>query len=370
MKETRLNAIHKELGGKMIEFFDWEMPVEYSGLINEHMAVRTKAGLFDVSHMGEIIVQGKEALDYIQYLTPNDASRLVPTKVQYSALTTPEGTFVDDLLVYCLEQDKYLLVVNAANLDKDFEWIFGHREGFDINIENVSDLHTQIALQGPLSLEILSPLTEVDLEEMKYFWFNWGKIVGEEVLISRTGYTGEDGFEVYTRSTSTEKIWEAIMEEGSIRGLLPVGLGARDTLRLEAKLMLYGNDINDTTTVLEADLRWIIKFKKGDFMGKEVLLKQKEEGIKRKIVGFELIERGIARPHYPVFIGKNKVSEVASGTFSPFLKKAIGLTYLPIEYTEEGTEFDIEIRGKKVKARVVPTPFYKREKKEKVNSKQ
>jgi aminomethyltransferase len=359
MKRTRLNAAHKKLEGKMIEFFGWEMPLEFTGIIEEHLAVRERAGLFDVSHMGEIVISGKQALDLIQYLTPNDASRLVPGKAQYSALTTPKGTFVDDLLVYCLDEEKYLLVPNAANSDKDYEWLLSHQEGFEARVENKSDDYTQLALQGSLALEILEPMTDINLEEMKSFRFDWGKIAEEEVLISRTGYTGEDGFEIYTLSQQPEKIWEAILERGKTYNLLPVGLGARDTLRLEAKLMLYGNDIDETTSVLEAGLGWLVKFKKGDFLGREALLKQKEEGIKRKLVGFELIDKGIARPHHHVFVGENEVSEVTSGSFSPYFKKAIGLTYLPLAYTEVGTEFEIEIRDKR-KARVVPTPFYKR----------
>ena len=344
----------------MIEFFGWEMPVEYSGVIEEHMAVRQKAGLFDVSHMGEIVISGNQALEFVQHLTPNNAARLTPGKAQYSALTMPEGTFVDDLLVYCLSLSEYLLVVNAANLDKDYEWILSHRESFDVQVENKSAEYTQIALQGPRALEIFQPMVRIDLEEMSSFGFNLAKIEEEKVLVSRTGYTGEDGVEIYTLSLQPEKIWDTIMERGKEFGLLPVGLGARDTLRLEANLMLYGNDIDETTTVLEAGLGWLVKFKKGEFLGRDTLLKQKEEGIKRKIVGFELEGRGIARSHYPVFVNGEKVSEVTSGSFSPYLKKAIGLTYLPIEHTEVGTEFEVGIRDNKIKARVVPTPFYKR----------
>jgi aminomethyltransferase len=360
MKRTRLNANHRKLGAKIIEFFGWEMPVEFKGIIEEHLAVRKQAGLFDVSHMGEIVISGKQALDFVQYLTPNDAARLTTDKAQYSALTTPRGTFIDDLLVYCLAEDKYLLVVNAANSDKDYDWILSHKKGFDVEVENKSDDYTQLALQGPNAVEILEPLTEINLEEMKPFRFSWGKVAGIDVLVSRTGYTGEDGFEIYTLSGQPEIIWEAILEKGKDLGLLPVGLGARDTLRLEAKLMLYGNDIDETTTVLEADLGWLIKFKKGDFLGRDALFRQKKEGIKRKIVGFELSEKGIARPHYLVFLEGKKISDVRSGSFSPYLKKSIGLTYLPMDNTEVGTEFEIEIRGKMVKARVVPTPFYKR----------
>lgn len=360
MKKTRLNAYHKNLGAKMIEFIGWEMPVEFSGIINEHLAVREKAGLFDVSHMGEITITGRQALDFIQLLTPNDASRLTPDRAQYSALTTPEGTFIDDLLVYCRNPEEYLLVVNASNSDKDYEWILNHKEGFAVDIQNKSDDYTQLALQGPLAQQILQPLTEITLEEMKSFRSRWGKIAGEDILVSRTGYTGEDGFEIYTLSSKPENIWEAILDQGKGSGLVPVGLGARDTLRLEAKFMLYGNDIDETTTVYEAGLGWLVKFKKGDFLGREALLRQKEEGIKKKLVGFEILEAGIARPHYPVFIQGKKVSEVTSGSYSPYLRKSIGLTYLPIVYTEIGTEFEVGIRDKRAKARVVPTPFYKR----------
>jgi aminomethyltransferase len=362
MNKTRLHACYKKLDAKLVEFFGWEMPIEFSGILTEHMAVRKNAGLFDVSHMGELLVSGKQALDYIQFLTPNNAARLSPGKAQYSALTTPEGTFVDDLLVYCLEEDTFLLVVNAANIDKDFQWVVSHKNGFDVEVINKSENYTQLALQGPKALEILSPLTDsaLDLAGQKSFEFGIGKVAGEEALVSRTGYTGEDGFEIYTLSTDPEKIWDAILEEGKDLGVLPIGLGARDTLRLEANLMLYGNDIDETTTVLEAGLKWLVKFKKGDFLGREALLKQKEEGIKRKIIGFEITGRGIARSHYPVFVEGKKVSDVTSGTYSPYLKKSIGLTYLPIDFTEVGKEFEVVIREKKVGAIVIPTPFYKR----------
>jgi len=360
MKTTRLNAKHRKLGAKMIEFVGWDMPVEYKGIIDEHLAVRTAAGLFDVSHMGEILVTGKGALAFVQHLTPNDASRLAVNQVQYTALTTPQGTFVDDMLVYCLDPERYLLVVNAANTDKDYQWVVSHLPGFNVKAENLSDSYSQLALQGPKAAEILKPLTDVRLEEMKPFWAARGKVAGIDTLVSRTGYTGEDGFEVYTTASNPGVIWDAILESGRSLGIQPIGLGARDTLRLEAKLMLYGNDIDDKTTVLEADLKWIVKFKKGAFLGSDVLLKQSEEGIRRKIVGFDLLDRGIARPHYPVFIGGEKAAEVRSGTFAPFLKKSIGLVYLPVEKTEIGTEFEIGIRDKKVRARVIPTPFYKR----------
>lgn len=364
MKKTRLNAVHKEAGARMVEFAGFEMPIEYKGIIDEHLAVRTKAGLFDVSHMGEIIVEGPEALACLQYLTPNDVAKLSSGKIQYTALTTSQGTFVDDLLIYCLSvPDKYLLVVNAANIDKDFAWVKEKATPFRVKVFNRSDEHSQLALQGPLAREILQPLTDIDLSQMKPFTFAFGQVASIECLVSRTGYTGEDGFEIYTLAENPEVIWKAIMAEGEPKGLLPVGLGARDTLRLEAKLMLYGNDISDKTTVLEADLKWIVKFQKGDFIGKAALEKQEQEGLRRKLIGFEVIDKGIARPHYPVFIKGEQVSEISSGTFAPYLKKAIGLTYLPVEHTEIGTEFEIGVRDRKLKTRVVPTPFYKREKK-------
>jgi len=363
MKKTRFNELHKKLGGKMIEFVGWEMPVEYSGIIPEHMAVRTKAGLFDVSHMGEVLVTGKDALAYVQHLTPNDAGKLAPGQVQYTALMTPESTFVDDMLVYCMGPEEYFLVVNAANDDKDFAWIAGHTKGFAVKVEHQSDVYSQLALQGPLAETILQPLTDIDLAGMKSFHWAKGKVAGKPCLVSRTGYTGEDGFEIYTTDPDPAVIWTTLVDKGGPLGLLPIGLGARDTLRLESKLMLYGNDISDKTTVLEADLKWIVKLQKGDFLGKPVIEKQLAEGLTRKLVGFEMAEPGIARPHYPVYYKGQKVAEVASGTFSPLLRKAIGLVYLPIDGTAVGTEFEIEIRGKKAKARVVPTPFYKRAKK-------
>jgi aminomethyltransferase len=361
MQFTKLHSSHKKLGGKMIEFFGWEMPVEYSGLIDEHMAVRTSAGLFDVSHMGEILISGDQALDFVLYLTPNNVARLTPNKAQYTALTTPQGTFIDDLLVYCLNEQRYLLVVNAANADKDYQWVIDHKDGFNVTVENQSASYTQLAIQGPKALEILQPLTGIELAEMKTFQAAHGSVAEVGALVSRTGYTGEDGFEIYTQSENPEKIWDAILERGKAFGLLPVGLGARDTLRLEATLMLYGNDINDTTTVLEAGLSWLVKFKKGDFLGREALLKQKEEGLQKKLAGFEVLGKGIARPHYPVFVQGEKTSEVTSGTYAPYLKKSIGLAYLPIRFTEIDTVIEIEIRGKRVEAKVVPLPFYKRD---------
>lgn len=364
MKRTRLYSYHREHSTRLIDFFGWEMPVEYSGIVKEHTAVRNKAGLFDVSHMGEITIFGKQALDLVQYLTPNDASRLTRNKAQYSALTTPQGTFVDDLLVYCLDSDHYMLVVNAANSEKDLDWILRYAGDFNVAVTNRSDDYTQLALQGPNSVSILQSLTEIDIENLGSFGVEYGRVASEDAIVSRTGYTGEDGFEIYTLSERPDRIWNALLDAGTDRGTIPVGLGARDTLRLEARLMLYGNDIDETTTVLEAGLGWLIKFKKEDFLGREILLKQKEEGIRRKIVGFEIQGRSIARPHYPVFVKGKKVSKVNSGSFSPTLQKSIGLTYLPIEHSEIGMEFEIEVRGKRISAKVVPTPFYTRQKTE------
>jgi len=361
MKTTRLHDNHTKLNGRMIEFFGWEMPVEYSGIMEEHLAVRNQAGLFDVSHMGEILVTGPQALDTVQHLTPNNAARTNPGKAQYSALTTPEGTFVDDLLVYCLDETHYLLVVNAANTDKDFEWIRTHTEGFEVAVTNVSDQYSQLALQGRKAVDILKALTPADPDELGSFDVVHTEVAGIPSMVSRTGYTGEDGFEIYTRSETPGIIWDALLEKGEGYGLKPIGLGARDTLRLEACLMLYGNDIDETTTVLEAGLRWLVKFKKGDFLGREALLRQKETGLTRKLVGFEVVGRGIARSHYPVSVDGSRVGEVTSGTYSPFLKKSIGLVYLPITANEAGTAIEIEIRGKQVPARVVELPFYRRD---------
>jgi len=361
MKQTRFNVQHRRLGAKMIEFVGWDMPVEYKGIIDEHLACRTAAGLFDVSHMGEIHVAGKDALAFVQRLSPNDASRLSPGMVQYTALLTDRGTYVDDMLVYCLHPEFYLLVVNASNTDKDYAYIVSQKGAFAVSLDNPSDRYSQLALQGRKAVEILQPLTDVPLAGMKSFTAAFGKVVGKDCLVSRTGYTGEDGFEVYTLDPEPGPVWEAILESGKPHGLQPVGLGARDTLRLEAKLPLYGNDIDDTTTPLEADFKWIVKFKKGDFLGRDVLVRQNEEGTARKLVGFEVVDKGIARPHYPVFVGGAAAGQVASGTFSPLLRKSIGLVYLPTALAAVGTEFEIGIRDKRVKARVIPTPFYKRD---------
>lgn len=364
----------------MVDFAGWEMPVQYSGIIEEHIATRTKAGLFDISHMGEIELKGPGALQAIQALTTNDAAKLVPGQVQYSALLYPNGTFVDDITVYKFSNERFLFCVNASNTDKDFEWI---RENVSretqgrasVEVKNISDEVALLALQGPKAVEILQKLTDTDLSTLKSFRFLQKVDIGSKTLrpldllmaqgkfwISRTGYTGEDGFELYTSVEDARNVWNKLLEIGSDYGLKPVGLGARDTLRLEAKLALYGNDIDDRTTPLEADLEWIVKFDKGDFIGKETLLQQKKQGISKKLVGFEMIERGIARSHHKILKNDGEIGEVTSGTYAPYLEKNIGLGYVKMEYSQIGTELDIQIRDKKVRAKVVPTPFYRRKK--------
>lgn len=362
LKKTALNEAHRKSGGRMIDFGGWDMPVQYAGTIEEHMAVRAAVGLFDVSHMGEIEIRGPQALDLIQRLTTNDASKLSDGQAQYSALTYPEGTFVDDILVHRFAPDHYFLCVNASNNDKDFDWIRSHAAGFDAEVTNVSANYTQLAIQGPKALETLQPLTGVDLAAIKYYWFTRGEVDGVPAIIARTGYTGEDGFEIYFGPNESERVWNKVLESGQPRGILPCGLAARNTLRLEARMALYGNDIDNTTTVLEADLGWICKLNKGDFIGRDRLVEQKERGVTRKLIGFEVTGKGVARDHYPIFINDKELGVVTSGSYAPYLKKSIGLGYLPIEHTGVETEFEVDVRGRRLAARVVQTPFYKRSK--------
>lgn len=361
MKKTKFNQAHYALNGKMIDFFGWDLPVQYSGLTAEHLAVRNTGGIFDVSHMGEIFFRGPQALDAIQYITSNNAAKLIPGKIQYSGLVTEKGCFVDDLLVYMINENEYMLVVNAANVEKDYEWMQKKVSHFDVETKNESMEYSQVAIQGPVSGDLLSNFTDTDLNAIHYYNFTRGKVKNIDAIISRTGYTGEYGFEVYIKSEAetASKLFFELCKKGEDYNVIPTGLGARDTLRLEAGMALYGNDIDDSHTVLEANLGWILKFKKGDFIGRDVLLKQKEEGIKRKLVGFELIDRGIARHGYPVYVENKEFETVCSGTFAPYLRKPVGMTYLPINKTDLGTEFQIEIRNKKVTAKVVETPFYK-----------
>ena len=350
----------------MVDFGGWDMPVQYpAGTIEEHLRTRTHAGLFDVSHMGEIDVKGPDAIAFVNRLTSNDVTKLVDGQAQYSALTTPQGTVIDDLLVYRLSSVHLLLVVNASTTEKDWEWITSHKASDLIDLNNVSADYCQLALQGPDAQSILQKLTDLPLGEIKYYHFTHGSVDGVAGIVSRTGYTGEDGFEVYAPADRAEQLWNKILEVGQTgtpTGVLPCGLAARNTLRLEAGMALYGNDIDDTTTLLEANLGWICKLDKGDFTGRESLVRQKEEGVKRKLAGFEVTDRGIARDHQEVLVDGERVGHVTSGSPAPFLKKNIGLAYVPVEHASAGQEIQVDVRGRLVGAQIVKTPFYKRHK--------
>jgi aminomethyltransferase len=358
LKHTPLHSIHTVAGAKLVPFAGWHMPIEYDGVVAEHLAVRNSAGIFDVSHMGEIEIRGKDALALVQKVTTNNVARLAVNQAHYTAIVYPEGTFVDDVLVYRFADDHFFICANASNSDKAFEYIKNHARG-NVSVENTSDRYAQIALQGPKAVSIVQKTTAYDLSSVKYYWFRKIDLEGVPVVAARTGYTGEDGFEIFCPPSKAEQLWNRFLEVGNGQ-LKLAGLGARDTLRLEAKMVLYGNDIDQTTTVLEADLEWIIKWEKGDFIGRSALMKQKQEGIDRKLVGFEVTDRGIARHGHEAYIQGVKAGTVTSGTFAPYLKKAIGLIYLPEENSDVGQEFEIDVRGKKLAARVVPTPFYKR----------
>jgi len=358
LKKTPLNALEKELGGKMVDFGGWELPVQFGGILEEHAAVRERVGIFDVSHMGELTVRGTGALDLLQRATCNDVSKLEDGRAQYNGLLYPTGGFVDDILIYRNSRDGYFVVVNASNSDKDYEWIADLAKGADVEVKNVSADYAQLALQGPNAEALLQPMTDVALAPIKYYRFGTGNVDGAPAIVSRTGYTGEDGFEIYVAPEHGPRIMKKLIDAGAV----PCGLGARDTLRLEAKMALYGNDIDHSTTPIEADLGWIVKTEKGDFMGRDVLEREKAEGPRRKLVGFEMIDRGIGRHGYPIVDGGQEIGVVTSGTHSPTLKKAIGLAYLPLDKSAPGTEFQVLIRGKETRARVVPTPFYKRPK--------
>jgi aminomethyltransferase len=360
LKKTPLNARHRAHGARMVPFAGWDMPVEYSGIVNEHLAVRSKAGLFDVSHMGQIELAGNDALAAVQKVSTRDASKLSVGQAQYSALTTSDGTFVDDLVVYRLAPAHYLLVVNAGNIEKAYRWIADHtRDVGDVAVVNSSARYALLAVQGPAALDIVQQLTTVELSSIKYYWFAHGEVAGVRSIISRTGYTGEDGFELYIPPAAAERLWNAILDTGAATGLVPVGLGARDTLRLEAGIHLSGQDMDESTTVLEADLGWIVGWKKEDFIGKSALEHQKAAGLERKLVGFEMTAPGIARHGYKAYAPGGE-GMVTSGTQTPLLKKAVGLAYLPIGATTIGTEFEIDIRGRRTPARVVSRQFYKR----------
>lgn len=358
MKKTPIYDMHCEMGGRIIDFGGWALPVEFTGVIKEHEQVRTAAGLFDVSHMGEIIVKGRDATEFVSKLITNNIIGAEVYQTVYSPMCYPNGGVVDDLLVYKYSNQFYLLVVNASNIDKDFGWMKENLTG-QVEIENVSEVYAEIAIQGPKSEEILQELTQTPLEEIKFFHFNPEIMLeGTEAIVSRTGYTGEDGFEVYIKAEKAAALWEKILNIGKDKGLVPVGLGARDTLRFEAVLPLYGHELSKDISPLEAGLGRFVKLEKDSFIGRDALIMQKEQGLKRKLVGFEMIERGIPRNLYDVQIQGRNIGYVTTGSFSPTLKKNIGLALVEVEYSPEGTEFDIIIRDKVVKAKTVKLPFY------------
>ena len=358
MKQTPLYEQHVKLGGRIIDFGGWALPVQYTGIVEEHEHVRTAAGLFDVSHMGEITVKGRDAESFIQHLVTNDISKAVDGQAVYSPMCYPDGGVVDDLLVYRLGAEDYLLVVNAANTDKDYAWICEHLSG-DVKAQNVSDKWAQLALQGPKAQEILQRLTDYPLGEIRFYRFAPNvRVAGCDALVSRSGYTGEDGFELYTDPVNAPALWQALLEAGKDDGLIAAGLGARDTLRFEAALPLYGQEISAEISPLEAGLNRFVKLDKQDFIGKDALARQAADGLKRKLVGFEMVERGIPRGHYEIEKGGKPIGFVTTGSFSPTLKSNIGLALIQSEYAADGAEFDVVIREKPVKAHVIPIPFY------------
>jgi aminomethyltransferase len=370
IRRTALNAVHRKMGAKMVEFNGWDMPVEYpsaGGIIAEHNAVRTGVGIFDVSHMGDIRLQGPEALSAVQHISMNDASKLSVGQAQYSALLYPRGTFVDDVIVHRLGEDDYLLVINAGTREKDFNWVRDNTRQFKCKVENLSDDFTQIAIQGPKGVDLLQKLTDANLSAVKFYWVTRGTVCGlKNILIARTGYTAEDGFEIYVPAdeATSAMVWNAILEAGKEFGVVPCGLGARNTLRLEGKLPLYGHEISDTINVWEAGLDRFCKMEKPEFIGRAALEKAKSARMKRTLVGLEMVERGIARDGYKVLDDSGReIGYVTSGSHSPFLKKNIALAYVPPEFGSVGSTVKVEIRGQGVKAQVVPTPFYKRPKK-------
>jgi aminomethyltransferase len=361
LRKTPLHARHRASNARMVPFAGWDMPVEYSGITAEHMAVRTRAGLFDVSHMGQIEVAGKNAAAAVDRLICSDASALSIGQVKYSGLLTPDGTFVDDVLVYRMAPFHFLFVANASNVKKDFAWITEQIKAVgDAAAVDSSTRYALLALQGPASREVLQPLTGVDLSEIRPYWFANGEVANARATISRTGYSGEDGFEIFVPPNMADKVWQAVLESGRSADVIPCGLGARDTLRLEAAMRLYGNDIDESTSVLEAGLDWTVAWSKNDFIGRDRLVEQRDQGVARTLVGLEMMDRGIARHGYPVVRDARPVGVVTSGTQTPFLKKAIAMAYVPAELAAPGAEIDVDIRGRASKARVVPLPFYKR----------
>ncbi len=369
-RKTALNSVHRQMGAKMVDFNGWDMPVEYpkhGGLIAEHMAVRGGVGIFDVSHMGDIRVHGPEALAAIQHICMNDASKLNAGQAQYSAMLYPNGTFVDDVIVHKMADDDYLIVINAGTREKDYNWVRDNAQGFNCKVDDLSDQFTQIAIQGPKGVDLLQKLTDADLSQVKFYWFTRGTVCGlKNILIARTGYTAEDGFEIYVPSdeATSVTVWNKVLEAGKDLGVIPCGLGSRNTLRLEGKLPLYGHEISDTLNVWEAGLDRFCKMDKAEFTGQEALAKAKVDGVQRTLIGLEMIDRGIARDGYKVLnLNGTEIGYVTSGSPAPFLKKNIALAYVPPSHSVLDSELAVEIRGQAVKARVVPTPFYKRPKK-------
>ena len=356
-KKTPFYDQHLKHNAKIVEFAGYLMPIQYRGIVEEHRKVRSSVGIFDLSHMGEFIVTGKDAEAFLQKVTVNDVSPLSLWQVQYSCMCYPEGGIVDDLLIYKLP-NYWMLVVNASNIDKDFTWLQQHLLG-DVKLENISDQTALLAIQGPAAEKIVRQMTDYDLSQIKFYWAAEGIFSGRKILFSRTGYTGEDGFELYSQPELAEKLWYLALEAGREFGIEPIGLGARDSLRLEMKYMLYGNDIDQTTHPLEAGLGWIVKLDKGDFIGREAILSARTRGLQRKLVAFEMLDKAFPRQHYPIAKNKTKIGEVTSGVFSPSLEKGIGLGYVSIESSEIGSQFDIQIRDKSFPAQVVKAPFWK-----------
>ena len=369
IRKTALNAVHRQMGAKMVDFNGWDMPVEYpsvGGLMKEHLAVRNGVGVFDVSHMGDIRISGSQALAAVQHITMNDAAGMAIGQCRYSAMLYPQGTFVDDVIVHRLGEDDYMLVINAGTREKDVNWVTDNTRQFGVKVENLSDDFTQIAIQGPKGVDTLQKLTDADLSQVKFYWFTHGTVCGlRNILIARTGYTAEDGFEIYvpTDEAISAQVWHEVLEAGKEFGIVPCGLGARNTLRLEGRLPLYGHEISDTINVWEAGLERFLKMEKGEFVGREALKRAKSDGIKRTLVGLESVERGIPRDDYKVLdLSGKEIGYVTSGSYAPFLKKNIALAYVPPSHSEIGSTVPVEVRGQGVKAQIVPTPFYRRPK--------
>ena len=362
LKRTPLYERHLALGARLVEFSGWEMPVQYSSILDEHRAVRTCAGLFDVSHMGEFKIEGPDSLAFLQYLVPNDVSRLAIHQALYTQLCLPNGGTIDDLIIYYLAENHYMMVVNAGNIDKDFAWVEQQAKIFDVQVYNQSDTTALLALQGPEAQAILQPLADVDLSTIRYYHCEPGVVDGINCIISRTGYTGEDGFELYCAPVDVVTLWNDLLAAGKERGLLPAGLGARDTLRIEAGYCLYGHELDEQTNPLEAGLGWTVKLNKGEFIGRDALLKVKEEGPKRKLIGIEMIERGISRAGYAIYENDQQIGSLTSGAPGPALNKNIGIGYVEASHAVVGNTVQIDIRGKRTAAQIVALPFYKRKK--------